>query len=49
VTGLESPAIGAIALRDGIELHQLTTVTASLEDAFIEVTKGTEEFKGTAV
>jgi len=49
VTGLESPAIGAIALRDGVELHQLTTVTASLEDAFIEVTKGTEEFKGTAV
>ena len=46
VTGLEPPAIGAIALRDGVELHELTTVTASLEDAFIEVTKGDQEFRG---
>jgi ABC-2 type transport system ATP-binding protein len=49
VTGLRAPAIGAIALRDGVELHELTTVAASLEDAFIEVTTGDQEFKGRAV
>lgn len=48
VTGLEAPAVGAIARRDGVELHELTTVTASLEDAFIEVTKGDQEFSGAA-
>jgi ABC-2 type transport system ATP-binding protein len=48
VTGLEPPAIGAVAWRDGIELHELTTITASLEDAFIEITKGDQEFTGTA-
>ena len=46
VTGLDTPAIGAIAVRDGVELHELTTITASLEDAFIEVTRGDQEFKG---
>jgi ABC-2 type transport system ATP-binding protein len=47
VTGLDAPAIGAIARRDGVELHELTTVSASLEDAFLEVTKGHQEFRGT--
>ncbi|MBK9180956.1 MAG: ATP-binding cassette domain-containing protein [Acidimicrobiales bacterium] len=46
VTGLDAPAVGAIARRDGVELHELTTVTASLEDAFIEVTRGDQEFRG---
>jgi ABC-2 type transport system ATP-binding protein len=48
VSGLDAPAVGAVAKRDGVELHELTTVTASLEDAFIEVTRDDQEFRGTA-
>jgi ABC-2 type transport system ATP-binding protein len=46
LTGLEAQAVGAIARREGVELHELTTESVSLEDAFIEVTSGDQEFRG---
>jgi ABC-2 type transport system ATP-binding protein len=38
VTGLEAARIGELAFRRGIELSELATHTASLEDAFMELT-----------
>jgi len=38
VSGLDGSSIGALALRAGIELHELTPVRRSLEDAFMELT-----------
>lgn len=38
VSGLDGPAIGALAVRAGIELHELAPVRRSLEDAFMELT-----------
>jgi hypothetical protein len=38
VSGLDGPAIGALALRAGVELHELAPVRRSLEDAFMELT-----------
>jgi hypothetical protein len=38
VSGLDGSAIGALALRAGVELHELAPVRRSLEDAFMELT-----------
>jgi ABC-type multidrug transport system ATPase subunit len=38
VSGLDGAAIGALALRAGVELHELAPVRRSLEDAFMELT-----------
>lgn len=38
VTGLPAARIGALALEHRITLHELTTRTASLEEAFMELT-----------
>ena len=38
VSGLDGSTIGALALRAGVELHELTSVRRSLEDAFMELT-----------
>ncbi|MFE0459366.1 ATP-binding cassette domain-containing protein [Kitasatospora sp. NPDC058965] len=38
VTGLDAVRIGELAHREGIVLHQLATRTASLEEAFMELT-----------
>ncbi|WP_282792226.1 ATP-binding cassette domain-containing protein [Streptomyces sp. CC224B] len=38
VTGLDAARIGDLACRHGLPLHQLATRTASLEDAFMELT-----------
>jgi ABC-2 type transport system ATP-binding protein len=46
VSGAEPAAIGDLALRERAALHELTVVTASLEDAFLEVTKGHQEYQG---
>ena len=44
VTGMESPAIGDVAAGEGIALHELNTEQASLEEAFMELTRGSVEF-----
>jgi ABC-2 type transport system ATP-binding protein len=45
VSGFGRPEIGELAFRNGIVLHELTTRTAALEDAFLEATGATEEFR----
>jgi ABC-2 type transport system ATP-binding protein len=44
VSGLETPAVGELAHREGIVLHELATSTASLEQAFISATGASEEY-----
>ncbi|MEU4780630.1 ATP-binding cassette domain-containing protein [Micromonospora sp. NPDC023633] len=44
VTGLPAARIGDLALAHGIGLHELTTRTASLEEAFMELTAASVEY-----
>ncbi|MCF3124583.1 ATP-binding cassette domain-containing protein [Streptomyces arenae] len=44
VTGLDAPRIGALALRHGLPLHELTPRAASLEDAFMALTADRLEY-----
>jgi ABC-2 type transport system ATP-binding protein len=44
VTGLPADRIGALALDNRIVLRELTTRTASLEDAFMELTADSVEY-----
>ncbi|WP_306315020.1 ABC transporter ATP-binding protein [Streptomyces hydrogenans] len=48
VTGLDAPAIGRIAAAHTIELHALTPETASLEQAFMDLTHDSVEYQGAA-
>lgn len=43
---LDAPAIGELAGANGVVLHELTTVQASLEQAYMELTGGTGDFSG---
>jgi ABC-2 type transport system ATP-binding protein len=45
VTGMGSAAIGAIAFQHGIPLNELSSQRASLEEAFIELTHDSVEFR----
>jgi ABC-2 type transport system ATP-binding protein len=45
VTGLESDEIGTIAGRNNIMLYELTPQKASLEEAFLEITGDTVEYR----
>jgi ABC-2 type transport system ATP-binding protein len=45
VSGLDSQAIGDIAAARGLALHELATQRASLEDAFIDLTHDSVEFR----
>jgi ABC-2 type transport system ATP-binding protein len=45
VTGLDAPAIGAIAFTQGIPLNELSTQRASLEAAFMELTHDSVQFR----
>jgi ABC-2 type transport system ATP-binding protein len=49
VHGLTAPQIGETAARHGIVLHELTPMQASLEEAFMEITRGDVEFKAGAM
>ncbi len=44
VTGLEAPAIGQAAADTGTVLHQLTPQRASLEEAFMELTRDSVDY-----
>ncbi len=44
VTGATAPQVGGIAAARSIELHELTPQQGSLEDAFLELTKGDQEY-----
>ena len=45
VTGLECAAVGELAALDHIVLHELTPRSASLEEAFMELTKDSVDFR----
>jgi ABC-2 type transport system ATP-binding protein len=45
VTGMDARAIGDLALSEGIAVYELTT-QASLEDAFMEMTSDSVEYRG---
>jgi ABC-2 type transport system ATP-binding protein len=45
VEGLDAAAIGDLALAHGIALHELTPVQASLEEAFMDLTRQDVEFR----
>jgi ABC-2 type transport system ATP-binding protein len=48
VSGTEAPKIGELAAAKGIVLHELTPQRASLEEAFMELTKGDVQFNAPA-
>jgi ABC-2 type transport system ATP-binding protein len=45
VKGLTAPQIGDLAAHHGLRVHELTPVTASLEDAFMELTQDEVEYR----
>jgi ABC-2 type transport system ATP-binding protein len=46
VHGTDAAAVGELAAARGATLHELSTHTASLEDAFIKATAAVQEYKG---
>jgi ABC-2 type transport system ATP-binding protein len=48
IAGLTAEQIGEAAAANGIVLHELTPLQASLEEAFMELTRGDVEFKAAA-
>ena len=46
VRGLEAATIGDVAARHGLRLHELAPVSASLETAYLELTRGAVEYAG---
>jgi ABC-2 type transport system ATP-binding protein len=47
VTGASAAEVGELAARHGIALHQLVTQSASLEEAFMDLTRDAAEYQGT--
>lgn len=45
VEGLTAEQIGDTAFREGVPIHELATHSASLEDAFMELTRGAVEYR----
>ena len=45
VQGLSAAEIGDRAVRAGVALHELTPVTASLEEAFMDLTRDDREYR----
>ncbi len=46
VDGLRAERIGDLAAEHGLRLHELTPLTASLEEAFMDLTRDSVEFRG---
>jgi ABC-2 type transport system ATP-binding protein len=44
VHGMSAEQVGDLAFGEGVRLHELTTVRASLEEAFMELTAGSVEY-----
>lgn len=47
VVGMDAPAVGELAFRRGLMLHELTLVRSSLEDAFMALTADSVEYHAT--
>jgi ABC-2 type transport system ATP-binding protein len=48
VTGLPAREVGELAAREGVVLHELSPQSASLEEAFMELTEESVDFRGDA-
>jgi ABC-2 type transport system ATP-binding protein len=48
ITGMEAAAVSGVAAAQGVLLHELSTRTASLEDAYMSLTRSAVEFHSTA-
>lgn len=48
VGGLTAAEISALAHQNGVPFHELKPVRASLEEAYMELTRGAVEFEGSA-
>ena len=48
VTGLAVSAIGELAARDGIPLYEVAPRNATLEEAYLELTNGSVDYRGVA-
>jgi ABC-2 type transport system ATP-binding protein len=48
VRGLNATQVGDIAFENGVRLHELTVVRASLEAAFMELTADSVEYRAEA-
>ena len=46
VSGLDAAAIGTLAGDAGLHLHELSPQMASLEEAFMELTRDSVEYRG---
>lgn len=49
IEGLSAPQIGDVAARDGLRVHELTPITGSLEDAFMELTSDDVEYRSSTM
>jgi ABC-2 type transport system ATP-binding protein len=49
VEGLSAPQVGDLAARHGLRVHELAPVAASLEDAFMELTRDEVEYRPSAL
>ncbi len=49
VRGATSAELGELAAKHGIVLHELSPQSGSLEDAFLELTRGTQEYRTEAL
>ena len=45
VTGLDTSAVGEVVFRAGLDLHELTLVRSSLEDAFMSLTADSVDYR----
>jgi ABC-2 type transport system ATP-binding protein len=45
ITGTSTDAVGRVAFKAGVPVLELTQQTVSLEDAFLEITAGSQEYK----
>ena len=46
VTGIDAPRIGDVALAEGLAIHELSPVQASLEEVFMDLTSDMVDYHG---
>ena len=46
ISGLDAPTVGELAFEAGVTLHQLTTHNPSLEEAFMDLTRESVDYRG---
>ncbi|MEI3865749.1 ATP-binding cassette domain-containing protein [Microbacterium sp. CCNWLW134] len=49
ITGVDAPAVGDLAAKHGVAIHELTPLNASLEEAYMDLTADAVEYRTEAV